>query len=61
MAKKIKIQLRKSVVGRKPKQRSTIQALGLRKIHQTVVKEASPATMGMVRSVSHMLNIEEIE
>jgi large subunit ribosomal protein L30 len=61
MAKKIKIQLRKSLIGRKPKQRKTVHALGLRKINQSVIKDVNPETMGMVRTVSHMLSVEEIE
>ena len=60
MAKKIQIKLVKSTIGRKPKHRKTIEALGLRKINQKVEKEATPAILGMVRSVSFMVDVEEI-
>jgi large subunit ribosomal protein L30 len=58
---KLKIQLKKSVIGSKPKQRKTIKALGLRKISQSIVKEATPELLGMVRTVSHMVSVEEIK
>jgi len=58
---KIKIQLQKSVIGSKPKQRKTVEALGLRKINQSVIKEATPEMMGMVRCVEHMVSVEEIK
>ncbi len=64
MAKKksaqIKIELVRSGIGRKPNQRATLKALGLRKMHQTVVKDANPAIMGMVNTVSHLVKVEEI-
>lgn len=65
MAKKkvgqIKIQLVRSGIGRKPNQRATLKALGLRKISQNVVKEATPAILGMVNTVSHLVKVEEIK
>ena len=64
MAKKkigqIRIELVRSGIGRKPNQRKTLKALGLRKLNQKVVKEANPAVLGMVRTVSHLVNVEEI-
>ncbi len=60
-AKNVSITLVRSPIGRKPKHRRTIRALGLRKMHQTVVKEATPAILGMVRSVAFMLDIEEMD
>jgi len=59
MAKTIKITLTKSPIGAKPAQRKTIQALGLRKMHQTVELEDTPGTRGAVRKVEHLLTIEE--
>ena len=58
---KLKIQLKKSVIGSKPKQRKTVEALGLRKISQSVVKDATPELLGMVRTISHMVSVEEIK
>lgn len=63
MAKKqtktIKITLTKSTIGATPAQRKTVQALGLRKMHQTVELEDSPLTRGAVRKVSHLLTVTE--
>jgi large subunit ribosomal protein L30 len=56
----VRITLKKSTIGKVPKQRKTVHALGLRKIGQTVEKEATPAIMGMVRAVAHLVNVEEI-
>ena len=64
MAKKkstqIKIELVRSGIGRKPNQRATLKALGLRKINQSVVKDVNPAILGMVNTVSHLVKVEEI-
>ena len=48
------------MAGSLPKQRATIKALGLGKMHSSVVHEATPATLGMVRKVAHMVKVEEI-
>ncbi len=56
---KIKITQIKSVIDRPKRQKETMKALGLRKMNQTVEKEASPQVMGMIRKVSHLLRIEE--
>lgn len=61
MAAKIRIELVRSLIGQKPAQRKTAKALGLRKINQSVEKEANPAIMGMVRTVSHLVKVEEIK
>lgn len=60
MAKQIRIELVKGLAGCLPKQRATIKALGLGKINSSVVKEATPVTMGMVRVVEHLVKVEEI-
>ena len=57
---KIRIKLKKSVIKSKPNQRCTIKALGLRKINSVVEKEVSPQIMGMVNTVSHLVEVEEI-
>lgn len=57
---RLKITLVKSPIGRKPNQRRTVEALGLRKINQSVEKEANDAIQGMVRTVSHLVRVEEI-
>ena len=56
---KIKITLVKSVIGRPKDQKATVLALGIRKMHQTVEKNANPQIMGMVKKVAHLLKIVE--
>ena len=58
---KIRIKLVRSVIGSLPKQRATVRALGLRKIGSSSEQEASPAVLGMVRVVSHLVSVEEIK
>ncbi|WP_235296810.1 50S ribosomal protein L30 [Portibacter marinus] len=50
----------KSVIDRPKKQKDTMKALGLRKMHQTVEKEATPQIQGMIDKVSHLVKVEEI-
>ena len=59
-AKKIRVKLVRSVIGRKPEQRKTVKALGLGKMNSVVEKEANPAVLGMVNAVSHLVEVEEI-
>ena len=58
---KVRITLIKSLIGRKPYQRGTARALGLRRIGATVEKEASPSIMGMVKAIDFMLRVEKLE
>jgi large subunit ribosomal protein L30 len=57
MADKIVIKLVRSTIGRKPEQRATVRSLGLRKISSETVKEATPAVLGMVAAVSHLVEV----
>jgi len=57
---KLRIKLVKSTIGRKPKHRATIQALGLRKLNQVVEKEDNAQMRGMIQQVSYLLEVEEI-
>lgn len=59
MAKNIEITLTRSLIGRPQDQKDTVQALGLRKMHQTVVKEDNPAIRGMINKVSHLVTVKE--
>jgi large subunit ribosomal protein L30 len=58
---KIKVKLVKSVIGVLPKQRATVRSLGLRKIGSSIVHEASPAILGMVKVVSHLVQVEHLK
>ena len=59
MANKLEITLTKSVIGSKPAQRKTVQALGLRKLHQTVEHQDNVAIRGMINKVSHLVTVSE--
>ena len=61
MAGRIRIKLVRSVIGALPKQRATVRALGLRKIGSSTEQESSPAILGMVKVVSHLVSVEEIK
>lgn len=58
---KLKIELVRSTIGKIPKHRATVRALGLKKLHQVVVKDKNPMILGMVNSISYMLKIEEVK
>ena len=58
--KQLKITLKKSLIGRNEKQRRSIEALGLRKIGQSVVKQDNPQMRGICRKMDFMLDVEEI-
>jgi large subunit ribosomal protein L30 len=51
----------KSRIGYKKKAKLTLDALGLRKMHQTVEKKDSPAIRGMVNKINYLLKVEEVE
>ncbi len=55
----LRITLVRSTIGCLPAHRKTIKALGLRRIGAVVEKAATPSILGMVRAVSHLLEVEE--
>ncbi len=59
--KKLRIKLVRSTIGRKPKHRRTVEALGLRKVGSVVEHEATPQILGMVNKVSYLLDVEELK
>ncbi len=59
--KKIRIRLVRSPIGAKPAARRTVAALGLRRLGAARELEGSPAVMGMVRVVSHLVEVEEVQ
>ncbi len=58
---KIQITQVRSKIGRPKKQKATLEALGLRRMHQTVVHEATPQILGMVRKVQHLVKVTPVE
>jgi large subunit ribosomal protein L30 len=59
--KKLAITQVRSSSGRQAKHRRTLRALGLRHHQQTVVQNDSPAIQGMIRQISFMLDVKEVE
>jgi len=57
----LKLELVRSPIGGTERQRATVRALGLRKMHQVVEHSDSPVTRGMVHKVAHLVRILEDE
>ncbi len=55
----VKVTLRRSVIGEKPKTRATVEGLGLRKINQTVEHTDSESLRGMLARVRHLVEVED--
>jgi large subunit ribosomal protein L30 len=58
---KIKVTQIKSAIKRPLRQKSTLKALGIKKLHQTVEVEDTPQILGMVSKVSHLVKVEEVK
>ena len=61
MMKKIKVTQIRSKIRRPKNQKLTLEALGLKRIDHSVEHEATPAILGMVRTVNHLVSVEEIK
>ncbi|PYN16753.1 MAG: 50S ribosomal protein L30 [Candidatus Rokuibacteriota bacterium] len=55
--KKLKVTLRRSIIGLSRKQEATVKALGLRRIRQFVMHEDSVTVRGMIAKVPHVLEV----
>ena len=62
MAKKNKLRITqiKSRIGFKPKAKATLDALGLRKIHQSVEHVDTPVIRGMINKIPYLLKVDEV-
>ncbi|WP_319478121.1 50S ribosomal protein L30 [Marispirochaeta aestuarii] len=58
---KLRIKLVNSVIGRPQNQRRVVEALGLKKLNSMVDHDDVPSIRGMVRKVSHLVQVEEIK
>lgn len=58
--KKIKITQVKSGIDRSERQKQTLIALGLKKMHASKEVEATPQILGMVNKVSHLVKVEDV-
>lgn len=56
----LKTTLKRSIIGRPQNQRDTVKALGLGKVNSSVVKPANEAISGMVKTIAHLVDVEEI-
>ena len=59
--KKIRIKQVRSKIRRPKNQKLTLEALGLHKIDQVVEHDATPSVLGMVKTVNHLISVEEIK
>ena len=57
----LKITWIKSFIGRPESQRRIIRALGLHRLHHSVVHADTPTIRGMINKVSHMVTVEKVE
>ncbi|MGI6020441.1 MAG: 50S ribosomal protein L30 [Lachnospiraceae bacterium] len=59
MADMLKITLVKSPIGAIPKHRKTVEAMGLRKLHHSVILPNNEATKGQIKQIGHLIKVEE--
>jgi large subunit ribosomal protein L30 len=57
----LKITLRKSPIGYNIKQKRTVKALGLGKMNSSAIHDENPVILGMVRKVTHLVEVETVE
>lgn len=57
---KVKITQVKSTIDRPKAQKNTVKALGITKLNRSVEKELTPQVEGMIKSVQHLLKVENI-
>jgi large subunit ribosomal protein L30 len=57
----LKITQIKSGISEKRNQRQTLRSLGLKRMHDVVIKEDRPEFRGMVQTVRHLVTVEEVD
>jgi large subunit ribosomal protein L30 len=58
---KLRIRQVRSPIGGKQNQRETLRTLGLKRLHDEVVREDRPEVRGMVAAVAHLVTVEEVD
>lgn len=58
--KKLRVTLVKSPIGSQTRQKLTVKALGLTKLHATITHPDNPSIRGMIFKVSHLVKVEEV-
>ena len=61
MAAKLQVTLKRSPIGRPASQGVIARTLGLRKLNDRVIHEDTPAIRGMIRKISHLLEVQELQ
>jgi len=61
MALKLKVTQIRSGINRPKDQKLTLRGLGLTKMHKSVILKDSPAVRGMIRKISHLVEVEAVE
>ena len=61
MSSPLKVRQTRSAIGRKKNQRETLRSLGLKRIGDVVVKEDRPEIRGMLATVPHLIDVEEVD
>jgi len=60
MSKKLKVTLKKSLIGRPETHRKVVESLGLRKVNHSVVHNDNDAIRGMIKKVDYLLEVSEV-
>ena len=60
MSERLRIQLVRSTIGYRQKQRDTVKSLGLRRLNQVVERPDTPIVRGMLFKVRHLVKVEEL-
>jgi large subunit ribosomal protein L30 len=58
---RLKVTQTRSPIGGTQNQRDTLRSLGLKRMHDVVVKEDRPEIRGMVSTVAHLVAVEEVD
>jgi len=58
---RLRVTLRRSLIGHPKDQRETARALGLTKVNRTVVRPDTPPVRGMINKISHLVRVEEAD
>lgn len=58
---KLKVVLKRSLIGRLPRQVKTAETLGLRRINDEVVLEDSPVNQGKIKTIAHLVEVVEVK
>ena len=58
MTQRLKITLKKSTIGSQKAQIATVKGLGLKKINSSVIREATPEILGMIKKINHLVITE---